>query len=488
MSRSAYIRLGGGLDLVTPPDQLPPGAALSCINYECPVTGGYRRIDGYTQQGPEVPGEGPVLGVVTFANGTYAVRKDAGASAATLYVLNTGSDEWDAVGAVHDGRHEFDEGNVYATETGRALYGVGGGKPFELTAGGAFAELTDAPSGARLIALHKNHLFLGFQAGSLQFSGIGDPANWDASTGGAGEIGVGQRLAGLLRGVGGVLHVLCRDSIQTLRFTSAEDSVLDVTVPNSGARTYSCQSLMMPYMVSERGITTLEATQRYGDFTPLQPGRKVEPLFVGDGLANRVKASAVSKRKAQYRVWFDNGTGMYMSANGITVVRFPHQVEVAHTGELSTGEEQILFGDSDGFVYRLDHGDTFNGEPIEAFLTLAFTDLKTPSIRKRYRRAFWDVRSGTDAQIAIQPDFGYGRNETARPRREFIDYMLGGGLWGSSNWNEFVWSVPVLGQEPMDITGTDTSINFAIHSSSTGTAHEILGYDIHFDLRRQRRG
>lgn len=488
MSRSAYIRLGGGLDLVTPPDQLSPGAALSCINYECPVSGGYRRIDGYTQVGPELPGEGPVLGVATFADDAYAIRKDVGADAATLYRYNAATNAWDTVAAVHNGRHEFDEGNAYATEAGRSLYGVGGGQPFELGLTGTFTTLTAAPSGATMIALHKNHLFLGFEQGSLQFSGIGDPTNWDASTGGAGEIGVGQALTGLLRGTGGILHVLCRDSVQTLRFTSAEDAALEVTVPNSGARRYSCQSLMAPYFVNERGLTNLQASDQFGDFTALQPGRPVEPLFVGDGLASRVKASATSKRKAQYRVWFDNKTGMYMSPAGITVVEFPHQVEVAHTGELSNGEEQVLIGDSDGAVFRLDHGTDFAGMPVRAYLTLAFNDLNSPSVRKRFRRAFWDVRSGTEASISVQADYDYGRNETMRPRRQFIDYMLGGGLWGVDSWNEFVWSVPTLGQEPMEVAGTGTAINFAIYSQSVGTAHEILGYDIHFDYRRQRRG
>ncbi|WP_445012171.1 hypothetical protein [Vreelandella stevensii] len=488
MSRSAYIRLGGGIDLVTPPDQLSPGAALSCINYECPVSGGYRRIDGYSQVGGPVPGEGPVLGVVTFADNTYAVRKDTGANAATLYRHNAESNAWDAVGAVHPGRHEFDEGNAYATEAGRALYGVAGGKPFELSADGTFTVLADAPSGANMIALHRNHLFLGFEQGSLQFSGIGDPTSWDAATDGAGEIGVGQTLTGLLRGTGGVLHVLCRDSIQTLRFNSAEESALETTIPTSGARRHSAQSLISPYFINERGITNLSASDQFGDFTAFQPGKPVEPLFMGDGLANRVTASATSKRKAQYRVWFDNKTGMYLSPTGITVVQFPHQVDVAHTGELSNGEEQLLFGDSDGHVYRLDHGDDFAGQPIRAYLTLAFNDLKSPSMRKRFRRAFWDIRSGTQATISIQPDYDYGRTETMRPRREFIDYLLGGGLWGVSNWNEFVWSVPVLGQEAMEVAGTGTAINFAIYSESEGIAHEILGYDVHFDLRRQRRG
>jgi hypothetical protein len=139
-------------------------------------------------------------------------------------------------------------------------------------------------------------------------------------------------------------------------------------------------------------------------------------------------------------------------------------------------------------VFQLDKGNTFNGTPIRAFLTLAFTDLKAPSTRKRFRRAFWDIRAGSEARIWIQPDFDYGDNETAKPRRSPLDYMLGGGLWGVDAWNDFVWSAPVLGQEPIDVSGTGTSVNFAIFSESTSSPHEILGYDLHFDVRRNRRG
>ncbi|MDR5867926.1 hypothetical protein [Halomonas koreensis] len=491
MTQSAYIPLGGGLDLVTPPRQLQPGAALSCINYECPVTGGYRRIDGYAQLGPVVPGQGPVLGVATFDDRHYAVREDAGGGTATLYRLSLDETTWEVMGAGGElaaGRHEFDEGNAYATESGKALYGVGGGQPFEIKADGTLTVLANAPSGATMIALHHNHLFLGFAAGSLQFSNIGDPAGWDASTGGAGEIGVGQQLNGILKGVGGVLHVLCRDSVQTLRGTSAADFLLEITVPGAGARAHSGQSLMMPYFVGERGITTLEATQRYGDFSPLQAGRNVEPLFAAAGLADRVVASSVSRDKAQYRVFFDNGTGLYMSSSGITQVQLPDQVAVTHAGELASGEEVLLFGDDQGSVFRLDQGQTFNGTPIRAFLTLAYTDLKSPSTRKRFRRAFFDVRAGSDARIWIQPDFDYGDNQTGRPRRSPIDFMLGGGLWGVDNWGEFNWSVPTLGQEPLDVSGTGTSINFAIFSESDSPSHELLGYDLQFDVRRNRRG
>jgi hypothetical protein len=602
MTQPAYIPLSGGIDLVTPPAQLPPGKCLSAVNYDCPVTGGYRRIDGYAQIGPEVPGTGPMLGVVSFASFELAVRQQADIPAvgdgeptpwAALFVHE--DNDWRYVSEVNVARHEWTQGNVTGTEGGRRLYGVGEGKPFEIalpttaaadyasitalvtameshfadgvtftnatdvltlkdakgrditgatvlgrdgaallsppdmvgdgttttemaidlagiepndiervtfTVGGlppmsmitpdkalSYAEVSDAPSGAAYIELFKNHLFLGFTEGSIQHSTTGLPDDWDTATGSAGEIGVGQTLTGLMLGRGGVLHVLCRDSIQTLYGTSSADWRLDVTVPNSGARPYSGQSLMQPYFIAERGIGSMEATDAYGDFSPMQPGYAVEPIFLQDRLFTRVKASAISKQRAQYRVWFDNGTGIYMSPTGITTVRFPAQVEVAHSGERDSGAEVLLFGDDQGNVYRLDNNATsFNGAPIEAFLTLAYNTLKSPSIRKRFRRVFWDVRSGSDANISILTDYDYGRLETATPRREFIQFLLGGGLWDVANWDQFSWSTPSLGQEPMNVSGTGTAINFAIYSSSDSEPHEILGYDIHFEQRRRRRG
>ena len=487
MTQSAYFALGGGLDLVTPVRQLQPGNAIAAVNYECPITGGYRRIDGYTQLGPEVPGEGPMLGVATFHDRHYAIRRDG--AEATLYRLNDAQDAWLTVAeGLHPGRHEFDEGNLYATEGGTALYGVGGGKPFELAQDETVTVLEDAQAGATMIALHRTHLILGFDAGSLQFSGIGDPANWDAATGGAGEIGVGQTLTGLVKGVGGVLHILCRDSIQTWRGSSLADGELQVTVPGAGARRYSGQSMMMPFFVGERGITNLQSSNEFGDFTALQPGRVVEPLFTRARLADRVVASAVSKAKGQYRVFFDDRSALYVSPTGITRVEFPDQITVTHTAEFSSGEEVLLVGDDQGRVHRLDSGDSFNGEPIRAFLTLAFNDLQAAGTRKRFRRAIFDIRSGSSARVWVQPDFGYGDPDTARARRTAMDYVLSGGLWNADRWNEFRWTVTLLGEENVDCPGTANSINFAIFSEDIAEPHELLGYELQYEVRRLRRG
>ena len=482
-----YVPLGGGIDLQTPTRQLPPGACLYAINYECPVSGGYRRIEGYMEVAEDVPGEGPVLGVVTFRDDIYAIRKDVGTDTATLYRLNAGV--WTTVAAVHNGRHEFVEGNVYATESGNALYGVGGGLPFEIKSDGTFTEFGTAMPGAKFIALHKNHLALGFEPGSVQFSGIGDPSSWDAATGGAGEIGVGETLTGLLLGRGGTLHVLCRDSIKTIYGDSTANFELRVTVPNSGAKPYSAQNFINPQFIAEQGFSGLESTDQFGDFRPFQPGAKVEPIFRDAELANQVVCSMVSKDRGQYRVLFDNGTGLYSSPTGITMVKFPDKMRVAHSGELQNGEEIILAGDDKGRVYRMDNeAYTFNGEPIEAFLSLAYNDLGNPTVRKRFRRAWWDIRSGTDAEISIQPDFDFGQAQSSRHLRQIVRFILGGGRWNVDDWDDLRWSVPILAQRPVDITGSGTAVNFSIYSNAPSAPFEVLGYDIVFEQRRLRRG
>ena len=491
MTRTAYIPFGGGIDLTTPVRQVEPGRCLFAVNYECPVTGGYRRIEGYDQLGSALPGEGPVLGVATFADSFYAVRKDTGAATATLYQFDGSS--WSAVsgtaGALADGRHEFTEGNFLATASGRALYGVGGGKPFELKADGSFRVLDQAPSGAKYIAIHQNHLMLGFEAGSLQHSGVGDPNEWDAATGGAGEIGVSQEIRGLLAGRGGVLHIGCRDSVKGLFGTVPQEWKLRITVPNSGPKAYSMQSFTEPYFVAERGITGLQASNDFGDFTPVLPGASIQPIFTNQDYAERVVASMVSKRRAQYRVFFNDKTGIYWSPSGATTVEFPDQITVADWGEFDSGEEALLIGDEAGKVYRMDNeAASFNGEPITAFLTLAYTDLNAPGTKKRYRRAFFDIDSGTEQTISVRPDLDYGDIESAKQLRFFLDYQNTGGLWNVDAWDQFSWSAPVLANEPVDVAGSGESIGFSVFSSGQTKPHVLYGYTLNYEPRRRLRG
>jgi hypothetical protein len=73
-----------------------PGSAISLINYEPAVTGGYRRISGFSNDYGTVSGTGSVLGVCVangIRNGILACRKPSSGTN-YLHYWNTSSSAW----------------------------------------------------------------------------------------------------------------------------------------------------------------------------------------------------------------------------------------------------------------------------------------------------------------------------------------------------------------------------------------------------------
>ncbi len=81
-----------------------PGSAISLINYEPAVTGGYRKINGFANSYGTVTGTGSVLGVCVadgINDGVLACRKPS-SGYNYLHKWNSSSSAWDAVTtAVH---------------------------------------------------------------------------------------------------------------------------------------------------------------------------------------------------------------------------------------------------------------------------------------------------------------------------------------------------------------------------------------------------
>jgi len=489
MTKSAYVPFMGGIDLVTPATSLNPGAALLAINYECPVEGGYRSIEGYTKLGGTLPGQGNVLGVTVWAGNTYAIRENATAGAASLHKWDGAT--WTSIIAnLPVGRYDFAIGNLFATAAGENLYFVcPASKPYVYD-GSTVAELTGAQSGAQWITTHRNHLFIGFIVGSVQFSAPGDASDW-TTAGGAGEIGTGDILNGLEPARGGVLVFLGQDSLRALFGSSSADfEVRDISL-NSGARPFSVSSMVTPYFINERGPTSLQAVDTFGDFAESNIGRQIQPL-ISDGFTP--VASCVSRELSQYRVWASDGRGIRVTISGntlvgITLTQFPHAPVVADGGEAASGIEILVFGDKDGNVYQMDRGTSFAGDTIKATLTVAYNHVGQPSARKRFRRAYIESQGLDATEFFVLPSFSYGTESIARHRKAAIDFFASGGLWDLDTWNNFAWSGPYQSDTPFSIAGSGINMNFSFyHESATTRPHSIKGYSLHYTMRRLNRG
>lgn len=141
--RTTFYPTGGGLDLITPAIAIPPGRVIGCLNYE-PVPGGYKRMLGYERYDGRprpseqanasaiaaaraaigvVPGSGPVRGVWYFNGDRYAVRDNAGATAAVMHKATTGG--WAAV--AHNRTLSFTSGGTTEIVVGNTITGATSG-------------------------------------------------------------------------------------------------------------------------------------------------------------------------------------------------------------------------------------------------------------------------------------------------------------------------------------------------------------------------
>jgi hypothetical protein len=94
--KTDYIKLGGGLDQISPALSVPPGAVLSSENYEAKRNGGYQRIDGYERyDGQSAPSDATYYWM-TASGGVSVLDEVTGStSGATGIVSRVHSDGFD---------------------------------------------------------------------------------------------------------------------------------------------------------------------------------------------------------------------------------------------------------------------------------------------------------------------------------------------------------------------------------------------------------
>ena len=478
--------LSGGLDLISPALQMPPGKAILAQNYECAMTGGYRRIDGYTiydgrSNGTHlaVAGSGPIRGVWEYNNVVYAFRNNAGGSACVMH--KSTSSGWAVVSTPTlspNGNFEFINHNFTGHSGSLKMFGCDGiNKAFQFN-GTTLSFLTtgmttDTPSH---IGVHKNHLFLSFTGGSVQHSGVGNPASWSLVTG-AGEIGIGTEVTGFSSMKGDSLAITGINQISILYGASASDWNLKLFSPAIGAvaRTNGQMDSDL-YFFNGDDLSSLTATQAFGDFESASVSAVVKPFI--DARKNNTVGATVNRDKNQYRLFFDDksvlvGTIINRQVVGFTTWR------LEHTPSFIT---EKYMGCTDGSVMYMDNGVSFNGTAIQSYLRLPFTSFNTPHRKKRFRKATLELEAGSQATLDYLADYDYGSGGSSSGAQATV--YGGGGFWDVANWNNFVWSSAVVASAEAYLNGSGMNISLLIvHSSATDPAFTLQGVQLNYSLR-----
>ncbi len=441
----------------------------------------------------------------TFAGGDAAGRLFFASQTGTFQAenLNVGANpnvatiaaDSTAITLSPGGRYEFQNWNFGGAAGMAKMYGCDGvNKGFEYD-GTTFVKIntgmaTDTPAH---LTVHKNQLFFSF-AGSAQHSGPSTPYVWTAVSGAA-ELACGDTIAGFLglagSASGGALGIYTSNRTLVLYGSGTADWNLVPYSEEAGARPHTLQFIANAIALDQRGITLLSTTQNYGNFQHAVVSDKISP-YLEDLIASAI-GSCVVRRKNQYRLFFSGGAAVYMTLKGqkilgMTPVTLPNPVTCISSEEGASGNEEIYFGSTDGFVYQMDVGTSFDGAAIAWHAELAFSHFGGPRQLKTFRKGVTEVTGSGYCEYSMGYSVGYGSTEYDAAPNTTMTASLSAANWDSFVWDNFYWDGRNLLPSETDITGTAENIALMFSGSSDEFLPFTLNSEIiHFTPRRGMR-
>lgn len=293
----------------------------------------------------------------------------------------------------------------------------------------------------RHVGVHNFHLFLGYKSGQILFSAPGDPSNFSAFDG-AGEIGIGDKIHGFNRLQGNSYGVFCEESVHAVTGTDVSNFSTQVIVPNEGALEYSVASFgSRVIFTSKTGITTLDQSEKYGNFLGRKFSFDVNPWLIpritgGAGLftsivdfnpvfesGNGFVCAYAVPHKNQYRIWFKDGLQLWMTLVGDEQPKFTF-VEYFAESQYGAGlsavplipmyiESKLNNTDSNSTILCPDREYIF-----AVFGVIIDSELMFPGIYSL------DVGDCFDGSVAnVQTNGAQTRNRQAIPHYSLINYQ-----------------------------------------------------------------
>lgn len=408
-----------------------------------------------------------------------------------------------AVALPPGGKYEFRNynfGGATATYYMWGVNGVGRGLRFD---GTDFAHvhvtgLSDANDKPEHLHAHKKQLFFSFGA-SLQHSSVGLPMVWNAVFG-ANELATGDVITNLKDQPGDILGVFNRNRTYLLYGDDVNNWDLVNFSLERGAIEWSAQDLGWSFYADDRGVQNLAQTDAFGDLKMGAISERVDPLYQRQ--KKNIVDSVRIKTKNQYRLFFSDNAGLLMRWDNDPTHRigprytfmpfeYSHKVESIVAEEDVDGFERVFFGSDNGFVYEAEKGESFDGGIIDYFLRLAFCHCQSPRQKKRFHKATIQVDAPDVPDLQFSPEYSYGAPDQPPPSVfGFPEGTLnvGGGIWGTDFWGDFIWGGQLVGEAQAYIDGQGINVSLLVKGqSSYERQHTLQSLTYNFSMRGLKR-
>ena len=402
------------------------GSATILQNFESSKEGGYSKIKGFEKfSTTAVPGSGPILALKVISSGRIVVARQNGSNV-TEYYYGTGT-TWTSMGArpLLGGKAKHVLYNLDGDD--KVIFVDSNNYPATYnTSGNTLTAITGSTDvlGAENVAVFKNTAFYA-KGNNLYFTAPFTVDDFSAANG-AGSINVANEITGLAV-FRDQLIVFTTDSIKRITGNTAADfQVSPITDRIGCVNGDTIQEVGGDIMyLAPDGIRLLSATDRIGDFgldIASDPIAKDATTFLG---STPNFCSVLMREKAQYRIFAYIESEQHEAAKGLIATKFVSQGASGISWSTTYGikafvadsrytdtAETIAFANTDGYVYELDTGSSFDGLPIEAIYESPYMPLSDPQMRKSfYKMTLYAEPTGSmSLDLNVKYDFGSSTN------------------------------------------------------------------------------
>ena len=485
----------GGLVLDQSTFAMQPGMALELQNFEPDIRGGYRRISGYEKWNSNI------------------VPQDTSSSEKVLMSAYFGGKVIAARGGkIHEAGKtgawtQIDTGRTNAEKYTHFRYNLGG-TDYIVWADGANRaskydgttvtdlNATGAPTDPAFVVGHKNALFFAGMSSTPQAITYTAPyTDDDFDTGkGAGTINVDSVVTGLFP-FRDQLYIFCEERIYRLTGSSQADFLLvPVTREIGCVNGFTIQEVAGDLIfLAKDGLRTVAGTEKIGDVELGTISRPVQRRFEGQTDVDEFD-SVVVPNKTQYRIFFSNSGVTRSNTTGVVAVR-KENYEFADLRGIrpsctdfivDAGESIVLHGEYDGYVYRQELGNDFDGNVITGKYRSPDLTMGDAGIRKNFQRVIinYAPESTVNADLFIRYD--YESPQVARPAAYPFNTATSVAVYGTSAYGTATYggqSNPLVRQP---IEGSGFAVAIRVNDRGTSAPYSLKGFQLEFDVGARR--
>lgn len=493
-----------------------PGSAISLVNYEPGLYGGYRKLDGYAPLETNFPdvddtgSEGKILGVAIYDQGIIAARKTKSVTTYQFFFW-TASADWTAyttgltLTATGVDKIRYDTFNFDGTEKVVFVDGVNNATLHDGTnwinagTGDTGADFANAGgpmalAAPKYVTVFKNHIFVSGDATSPHIVAHSAPEteyDWTAASG-AGQLIIGFEVK-QLKPFRDELYVFGETKIKKIVEENNAFVLKDVTtdigcIASDSVVEYNGDLLFL----AQDGIRTIAATERVGD---IELGNQTKDIqqdiqdFINEWDLSQLNAVLIRK-KSQVRFLCSTAAIEQVDSEGFLGSVRGHPIEHTGTGfewGLVQGirascmtsayigtDEYVIHGDYNGKVYRQETGNNFDGADIPTTYTMPYLDFGDVFVRKTVHKILVFLRTElADVILNTRIKFDWDDDEVTNPSSYSLESDMNASYYGTGVYGTSTYSTAPEPTTISNIEGSGFSVRPSFTTNNASGSHSI---------------